>query len=140
VNCESTNNTFAVAGDKHLFIVILKLESKGNKTSDLILDRTASKPTKEELEYIRIRDDYWTYPEAKKTAMLNLLQSHVQYLKDKTLDHENEILRAAHDMNCQVTRIKHSLAVALAQYDGWLAASIFGLTTCVTLQAKGLPF
>jgi hypothetical protein len=46
VNCESTNNTFAVAGDKHLFIVILKLGSEGNKKSDLIPDRTASKPTK----------------------------------------------------------------------------------------------
>jgi hypothetical protein len=138
VNCESTNNTFAVAGDKHLFIVILKLGSEGNKTSDLILDRTASKPTTEELEYIRIRDDYYTYPEARRTAMLKLLQSHVQYLKDKTLDHENEILRAAHDMNCQITRLKHSLAIAAAQYDGWLAASILGLPTCVTLQAKGM--
>ena len=51
VNCES-NNTFAVTGDKHLFIVILKLGSEGNKTSDLILDRTIRKPTKEELKYI----------------------------------------------------------------------------------------
>ncbi|EFX77506.1 hypothetical protein DAPPUDRAFT_106152 [Daphnia pulex] len=111
-----------VTGDKHFFIIILKLGSKGNKTSDLILDRTTSKPTKEELEYIRIRDDYYNYPEDKRMALLKLLQSHVQYLKDKTLDKENEILRAAHDMNCQITRIKRSMAVAAAQYDAWLAA------------------
>ena len=85
-----------------------------------------------------MRDDYYSYREDKRNALLKLLQSHVQYLKDKTLDHENEILRAAHDMHCQITRIKHSLAIAAAQYDGWLAASILGLPTCVTLQAKGM--
>jgi hypothetical protein len=41
-------------------------------------------------------------------------------------------------MNCQITRIKHSLAIAAAQYDGWLAASILGLPTCFTIQAKGM--
>jgi hypothetical protein len=136
--CDFTNNTFTVAGDKHLFIMILQLGVEGNKTNDLILNRTATKPTKEELEYIKVRDDYYSYPEDKRNALLKLLQSHVQYLKDKTLDHENEILRAAHDMHCQITRIKHSLAIAAAQYDGWLAASILGLPTCVTLQAKGM--
>jgi hypothetical protein len=29
LSCDSTNNTFAVAGDKHLFFVILKLGSDG---------------------------------------------------------------------------------------------------------------
>ncbi|EFX66657.1 hypothetical protein DAPPUDRAFT_262760 [Daphnia pulex] len=105
--CESTNNTFAVTGDKHLIIIIFKLGSEGNKTSDLILDRTASKTTKEELEYIRIRDDYYSYPEDKQMALLKLLQSHVQYLKDKTLDHENEIPRRGYDMNYQITRMNY---------------------------------
>ena len=49
--CDFTNNTFTVAGDKHLFIMILQLGVEGNKTNDLILNRTATKPTKEELEY-----------------------------------------------------------------------------------------
>jgi hypothetical protein len=97
--CDFTNNKFTVAGDKHLFIMILQLGVEGNKTNDLILNRTAIiKPTKEELEYIKVRDDYYSYPEDKRNSLLKLLQSHVQYLKDKTLDHENEILRAAHDM------------------------------------------
>ena len=87
--------------------MILQLGAEGNKTNDLILDRTATKPKKEELEYIKVRDDYYAYPEDKRNALLKLFQSHVQYLKDKTLDHENEILRAAHDINCQITRIKH---------------------------------
>ena len=61
--CEFTNNTFTVAGDKHLFIMILQLSVEGNKTSDLILNRMAIKPTKEELQYIKVRYDYYSYQE-----------------------------------------------------------------------------
>ena len=131
-----TNNTFTVA--EHLFIMILQLGVEGNKTNDLILNRKATKPSKKELEYIKVRDDYYSYPADKRNALLKLLQSHVQYLKDETLDQENEILRVAHDMNCQITRIINSLAITAAQYDDLLAASISGLPTCVTLQAKGM--
>jgi hypothetical protein len=35
LSCDSTNNTFAVAGDKHLFFVILKLGSDGKKHQTL---------------------------------------------------------------------------------------------------------
>ena len=73
--CDFTNNTFTVAGDKHLSIMILQLCVEGNKTNDLILDRTATKPTKEELEKIKVRDDYYAYPEDKRNALLKLLQS-----------------------------------------------------------------
>ena len=52
--------------------MILQLGAEGNKTNDLILDRTATKPKKEELEYIKVRDDYYAYPEDKRNALLKL--------------------------------------------------------------------
>jgi hypothetical protein len=96
-----------------LYIIILELGSEGNKTSGLILDRTDSKPTKGSLI---ISEFGMTFTAILRiNGWLKLLQSHVQNLKNKTPGHENEILRTAHGMNYQITRIKYSLAVVAAQ-------------------------
>ncbi|KAK4005017.1 hypothetical protein OUZ56_006741 [Daphnia magna] len=65
------------------------------------------------------------------------LAAHVQFVRDKLTEQENDILRIVRNTQCELVRTKRALATSAAQYDGWLAASILQLPECMNLQAQG---
>ncbi|KAI9565212.1 hypothetical protein GHT06_008994 [Daphnia sinensis] len=60
-----------------------------------------------------------------------------QYLQDLSTDRDNEFGRLFQSIECDVRKAKHERAIIGAQYNCWLAASLFKLPLCAKLQAFG---
>lgn len=65
------------------------------------------------------------------------LQLSLQYINDKTIANENELLLASIKTKCEIRKAKHQRALSTAQYNGWLAANHLQLKTCIKLNAYG---
>ena len=52
-------------------------------------------------------------------------------------DNTNDIVHTMEVLGCTLRRHRHAIAVATAQYNGWLAASQLKLPTCSKLDASG---
>ncbi|KAK4021846.1 hypothetical protein OUZ56_003754 [Daphnia magna] len=46
------------------------------------------------------------------------LAAHVQFVRDKLTEQENDILRIVRNTQCELVRTKRALAISAAQYDG----------------------
>lgn len=66
-----------------------------------------------------------------------LARAQFQYLQDQLTDHENDLARAVHNLQCEARRATHAQAISTAQYNGWLAASQLKLPRCTKLIAAG---
>ncbi|KAK4013591.1 hypothetical protein OUZ56_026144 [Daphnia magna] len=124
------NESFTVIGDEHLFISIPHLDDDSEKSDyeppqreTTTLSNTSKNNTVTALEQI-----------------LNTqvgLAAHVEFVRDKLTEQENDIMRIVRNTQCELVRTKRALATSSAQYDGWLAASILQLPECMNLQAQG---
>ncbi|KAK4037727.1 hypothetical protein OUZ56_029756 [Daphnia magna] len=128
--CRHKNESFKVIGDEHLFISIPHLDDDSEESDyeppqreTTTLSNTSKNNTVTALEQI-----------------LNTqvgLTAHVQFVRDKLTEQENDIPRIVRNTQCELVRTKRALATSAAQYDGWLAASILQLPECMNLQAQG---
>ncbi|KAK4024631.1 Uncharacterized protein APZ42_013298 [Daphnia magna] len=119
-----------VIGDEHLFFSIPHLDDDS-----------------EESDYEPPQRETTTLSNTSKnntvTALEQILNTqvgsaaHVQFVRDKLTEQENDILRIVRNTQCELVRTKRALATSAAQYDGWLAASILQLPECMNLQAQG---
>ncbi|KAK4003885.1 hypothetical protein OUZ56_005636 [Daphnia magna] len=131
--CRHQNESFTVIRDEHLFILIPHVDDD-SKESDYeppqrettILSNTNKNNTVTSLEQI-----------LTNTNTEVGLAAHVQFVRDKLTEQENDILRIVRNNQCELVRTKRALAISAAQYDGWLAASILPFPECMNLQAQG---
>ncbi|KAK4007541.1 hypothetical protein OUZ56_012699 [Daphnia magna] len=65
------------------------------------------------------------------------LATHVQFVRDKLTEQENDIPRIVRNTQCELVRTKRALATSAAQYDGCLASRILQLPECMNVQAQG---
>ena len=63
--------------------------------------------------------------------------ANIQYMRDKLIDHENELAHAIASLQCDSRKATHERAISTAQYNGWLAASQLDLPLCAKLNAFG---
>ncbi|KAK4017537.1 hypothetical protein OUZ56_032949 [Daphnia magna] len=67
----------------------------------------------------------------------DISKMHEQYKISIETEHENKLAKEIHDVYCQLSTIKKTQAVILAQSNGILAASALGLPICTRLQGFG---
>jgi hypothetical protein len=65
------------------------------------------------------------------------ITANLQYMRDKIIDHENELAHAIASLQCDSRKAAHERAISTAQYNGWLAASQLNLPACAKLNAFG---
>ncbi|KZR97033.1 Uncharacterized protein APZ42_008311, partial [Daphnia magna] len=68
---------------------------------------------------------------------IEISKMHEQYKINIETEHENKLAKEIHDVYCQLSTIKKTQAVILAQSNGILAASALGLPICTRLQGFG---
>ena len=72
------------------------------------------------------------------TSFVKLRQrANEQYNFDRINVNTNKLTELTRAMQCELRRMKHSHAVATAQYNGWLAESQLGFPKCAKLIATG---
>ncbi|KZS06387.1 Uncharacterized protein APZ42_030188 [Daphnia magna] len=64
------------------------------------------------------------------------LAAHVQFVRKKLTEQENDVLRIVRNTQCKLIRTKRALAISVAQYDRWLAASILQFPECMIFKHK----
>jgi hypothetical protein len=62
---------------------------------------------------------------------------HLAFITDRDIDIANEIVREVLTIQCQQRRSRHAQAVAVAQFNSWLAAKQLGLQLCTHIIAVG---
>ena len=66
-----------------------------------------------------------------------LTGAHVQYIRDKLTENENNMVDLITQVQCDVEWNHQVQALIAAQYNGWLAADILGLPNCSKIIAFG---
>jgi hypothetical protein len=82
---------------------------------------------------ISLKDIHKHTPEIDKVDVT----ANLQYMRDKIIDHENELAHAIASLQCDSRKAAHERAISTAQYNGWLAASQLNLPACAKLNAFG---
>ena len=65
------------------------------------------------------------------------ISAHLQYIRDKLVEQENELSQLIETEQCEINTLRHSQSLATAQYNGWLAAYQLGFPNCTKLSAAG---
>ena len=63
--------------------------------------------------------------------------AHIQFNSDRQTDIDNLLQQRIDFLNCKTIQAKQQQAIAIAQYDGWLAAHILQLPHCTKVRALG---
>ena len=63
--------------------------------------------------------------------------AHIQFNSDRQTDIDNLLQQRIDFLNCKTTQAKQHQAIAVAQYDGWLAAHILQLPQCSKVRSLG---
>ncbi|KAK4003850.1 hypothetical protein OUZ56_005601 [Daphnia magna] len=115
-------------------------------TSSLVVSRQQQENTTHEL----VADDYRPLNDAntsnglpKSTEELSDLikyelgKMHEQYKISIETEHENKLAKEIRDVYCQLSKIKRTQAIILAQTNGLLAAAALGLPMCTRIYGFG---
>ncbi|KZS06474.1 Uncharacterized protein APZ42_030058 [Daphnia magna] len=128
--CRHQNESFTVIRDEHLFILIPHVDDD-SKESDY-------EPPQRETTILSNTNKNNTVTSLEQILNTEIgLAAHVQFVRDKLTEQENDILRIVRNNQCELVRTKRALAISAAQYDGWLAASNLQFPECMNLQAQG---
>jgi hypothetical protein len=63
--------------------------------------------------------------------------ANIQYMRDKLIDHENELAHNIASLQCDSRKATQERAISTAQYNGWLAASQLDFPLCAKLNSFG---
>ena len=115
--CTKENNIFSVIGESDMYIIVL--------------------PTNATLRYPFTT--LWAQAVAPPRITTNNvdISAHLQYIRDKLVEQENELSQLIETEQCEINTLRHSQSLATAQYNGWLAAYQLGFPNCTKLSAAG---
>ncbi|KAK4013334.1 hypothetical protein OUZ56_025568 [Daphnia magna] len=104
--CRHKNEPFTVIGDEHLFISIPNLDD----------DSADSDYEPPQRETTTLSNTITALEQILNTQVG--LAAHVQFVRDKLTEQENDILKIMRNTQCELVRTKRALATSAAQYDG----------------------
>ena len=118
-NCKETLcDTYQVAGNQQITMKIKRI-SKSN-----------AQQSRNQFFYLRSSFHF-------DISFQQQVDQHLQYIEDRAIRNENELLAASHKLKCELRKAKHQRAISTAQYNGWLAASLLQMKNCTKLNAYG---